>query len=80
MDTSPKKRLSNAYIHLNEAIITDIAMGGGGWMVLRIIIDIRRGYDWYVNPSYATHKRLHCITQQSNRVGVQFLCGDDGVE
>ena len=35
MDTSPNKRLSNAYIHLNEAIITEIAMGGGGWMVLR---------------------------------------------
>jgi hypothetical protein len=35
MDTSPNKRLSNAYIHLNEAIITEIAMGVGGWMVLR---------------------------------------------
>jgi hypothetical protein len=35
MDTTPNKRLCIAYIYLKEAVITDIAMGGGGSMVLR---------------------------------------------
>ena len=88
MDTSPNKRLSNAYIHLNEAIIAAIAMVGDGLVVLRQFLYTNRRYIFYIRmrvdfgqcTSYGTNQHQPYITQQSNGVGVRFLSGDDGVE
>ena len=79
MDTSPNKRLSNAYIHLNEAIIAAIATVGGGWVILRQFLYTNRifftsvwGWIWENTTSYCTDQRQPDITQQSNGVGVRF--------
>ena len=46
MDITPNKRLSITYIHPKEAIIVDIAMGGGSCIIRRLFFeynDTRRG-------------------------------------
>ena len=39
MDTTPNKRLSITYIHPKEAIIVDIAMRGGSWIIRRLFFE-----------------------------------------
>lgn len=61
--------------------------GGGDWIIdafilrIRIIIDTRRGRIGMLKSILRhPHKRLHCITQQSNRVGGRLPCGYYGRE
>ena len=87
MDTTPNKRLSIAYIHPKEAIIAAIATVGG-WFGDNTSIFIHKSYIFYIRmrvdfgqcTSYGTNQHQPYITQQSNGVGVRFLCGVDGLK
>ena len=87
MDTSATTRLFPALIHHIEGIIAAIATVGGGWVILRQFLYTNRifftsvwGWIWENTTSYGTDQRQPDITQQSNGVGVRFLCGDYGRE
>ena len=63
-----------------------IATAEGGSAVLRqflstirIIFTPVRGRFGTILQPIGMYQRQPCITQQSNGVGVRFLCGDDGV-
>ena len=87
MATSATTRLFPAHLHPIEGIFAAIAMVGGGLVILRqflytnrIFFTSVRGWIWDNTTSYGTNQRQPYITQQSNGVGVRFLCGDDGRE
>jgi len=79
-------RLFHASIHHIEGFSVAIATAEGGSAVLRqflstirIIFTPVRGRFGTILQPIGMYQRQPCITQQSNGVGVRFLCGGDGV-